>query len=65
MDKYTSGAELPVGFGLALEQYNAMDYFFSLPTETKQRIIDHVHTIKSKNEMLAYIESAVAPGMKN
>lgn len=65
MDKYTSGAELPVGFGLALKQYNAMDYFFSLPTETKQQIIDHVHTINSKNEMLAYVESTVAPSMKN
>lgn len=65
MDKYTSGAELPVGFGMALEQYNAIDYFFSLPTETKQQIIDHVHTIKSKNEMLEYVESTVAPSMKN
>ena len=28
MEKYTSGAELPIGFGLALEEYKVMDYFF-------------------------------------
>ncbi|WP_394527640.1 hypothetical protein [Lacrimispora sp. JR3] len=65
MEKFTSGAELPVGFGLALEQYHALDYFFSLPTETKQQIINHVHTIKSKNEMLEYVESTIATNRKD
>lgn len=60
MKKYTSGAELPVGLGLALEQYNAMDYFFALPAQAQQQIIDHTHTIQSKNEMLSYVESIVS-----
>ena len=59
MKKYTSGAEVPVGLGLALEKYNAMDYFFSLSAEKQQQIIDHTHTIHSKNEMLRFVESMV------
>jgi len=55
MEKYTSGLELPVGLGLALEQYNAMDYFFSLPAEAQHHIVDHTHTIQSKNEMLDFV----------
>ena len=31
MKKYTQGIDLPVGFGLALEEFQAMNYFFSLP----------------------------------
>ncbi|MEY8353894.1 hypothetical protein AALB39_11115 [Lachnospiraceae bacterium 54-53] len=60
MKKYTNGAELPVGLGLALEQYNAMDYFFSLSAENQQQIIDHTQTIQSKNKMLDYVQSVVA-----
>lgn len=59
MEKYTSGADLPVGLGLALEQYNAMDHFFSLSGEAQQQIIDHTQTIQSKNEMLDYVQSIV------
>lgn len=59
MEKYTSGAEIPVGLGLALEQYNAMDYFFTLPAERQQQIIDHTHTIQSKNDMLTFVQSIV------
>lgn len=59
MEKYTSGAELPVGLGLALEEYKAMDYFFSLPAEAQQQIIDHTQVINSKGEMLAYVQSLV------
>lgn len=57
MEKYTSGAEIPVGLGLALEQHNAMDYFFSLPADKQQQIIDHTHTIQSKHEMLDFAQS--------
>ncbi len=28
MKKYTQGIDLPVGFGLALEEFQAMNYFF-------------------------------------
>lgn len=59
MEKYTSGAQLPVGFGLALEQFHAMDYFFALPVQEQQHIIDHTQTIQSKNEMLEYVQSIV------
>lgn len=59
MQKYTSGAEIPVGLGMALEQYNAMDYFFSLSAERQQQIVEHTHTIDSKNEMLSYVQSIV------
>ncbi|WP_312443130.1 hypothetical protein [Lacrimispora sp.] len=61
MGKYTSGAELPVGLGLALEEYKAMDYFFSLPTQAQQQIIDHTQSVQSKEEMLAYVQSFVVP----
>lgn len=61
MEKYTSGSELPVGLGLALEEYKAMDYFFSLPAQAQQQIIDHTQTIQSKEEMLTYVHSIIAP----
>lgn len=35
MEKYTQGADLPVGFGLTLEEFQAMNYFFSLPQENQ------------------------------
>lgn len=60
MGNYTSGAELPVGLGLALEEYQAMDYFFSLPTQAQQQIVDHTQTVQSKEEMLSYVQSIVA-----
>ena len=53
MEKYTSGAEIP------LQQYNAMDYFFSLSQEAQQQIIDNTHVIQSKNEMLEYVQSLI------
>lgn len=59
MGKYTSGEVIPVGLGLALEECNAMDYFFSLSPEAQQQIIDHTHTLQSTNEMLAYVQSIV------
>lgn len=59
MGKYTNGTEIPVGLGLALEEFNAMDYFFSLSIQAQQQIINHTHTIQSKKEMLAYVEALV------
>ncbi|WP_312061299.1 hypothetical protein [Anaerotignum sp.] len=59
MGKFTSGTEIPVGLGLALEEYNAMDYFFSLTTQAQQQIINHTHMIQSKKQMLAYVEALV------
>ena len=62
MVKYTSSAEIPVGLGIALEKCNAMDYFFSLSQQAQQQVIDHTHTMLTKNEMLAYVQSIVPSG---
>lgn len=62
MENYTSGSELPIGFGLALEEYKAMDYFFSLPSQARQQMIDHAHTLNSTEEMLAYVQSFAESG---
>ncbi|HCQ91451.1 MULTISPECIES: hypothetical protein [unclassified Clostridium] len=59
MEKYTSGAEIPLGLGIVLQQYNAMDYFFSLSQEAQQQIIDNTHRIQSRNEMLEYVQSLI------
>ncbi|MDF2511102.1 MAG: hypothetical protein K0S04_968 [Herbinix sp.] len=64
MDKHTSNVELPVGLGLALESYNAMDYFYSLPPESQQQIIDQTHSMQSKDEMQAYVQSIVRNTLK-
>lgn len=60
MKKYTQGVDIPVGFGLALEEFHAMNYFSSLPEKEQQHIIDHAETIRSKQEMLAYVQSIVS-----
>lgn len=57
MKKCTSGQDVPVGLGIALEKINAMDYFFSLSAAEQQQIIDHANSVRSKNEMLAYVQS--------
>ena len=62
MNKYTQGIELPLGFGLALEEFQAMNYFFSLPEKEQQHMVDHAETIQSKLEMLAYVQSIVKSG---
>ncbi|MBE5985015.1 MAG: hypothetical protein E7248_17170 [Paenibacillaceae bacterium] len=62
MNKYNQGIELPLGFGLALEEFQAMNYFFSLPEKEQQHMVDHAETIQSKLEMLAYVHSIVKSG---
>jgi len=52
--------DIPMGLGMALMQNKpAMEYFSSLSDESKQQIIEHTHTIKSKEEMQAYVDSLV------
>lgn len=47
-----------MGLGMALMQNKAaMDYYSGLPEEAKQRIIDHTHTIQSKEEMQMFVDS--------
>lgn len=60
MHKLTTGKEIPVGLGLALEEYKAMDYFFSLSAEAQQQIINHSHTLESTHEMLDYVHSLIS-----
>jgi len=50
--------DIPMGLGMALMQNRqAMDYFSSLSDEGKQQVIDHTHTIGSKEEMQSYVDS--------
>ena len=50
--------DLPMGLGMALAQNTrAMEYFSSLSDEEQQKIIDHTHSIQSRKEMHAYVES--------
>lgn len=61
MDNYTNGTGMPMGLGMALAQnVNAMQRFASLPREAQQRIIDHTHSIQSKEEMQAYVQSLLS-----
>ncbi|MCL2703219.1 MAG: hypothetical protein FWE91_06395 [Defluviitaleaceae bacterium] len=58
MAEYPHLSEIPMGLGMALMQNKAaMDYYSGLPEEAKQRIIDHTHTIQSKEEMQMFVDS--------
>lgn len=59
MEKCTNGPEIPLGLGIALEQYNSMDSFLSLSQEAQQQIINNAHRAQSKNEMLEYVQSLI------
>ena len=51
-------AELPMGFGMALAQYpQAMAYFSELSPDRQRDLIEHTHTINSKDEMQAFVRS--------
>jgi len=53
--------DIPMGLGMALMQNKpAMEYFSSLSDEAKQRIIEHTHSIGSKEEMQSYVDSLVS-----
>ena len=50
--------ELPLGFGMALAQNpRAMEYFSKQTKEKQAEILAHTHTIQSRNEMHAYVQS--------
>lgn len=47
---------VPMGLGMALaENLDALNYFASLTHEQQQRIIDHTHQIRSKQEMHSFV----------
>ena len=55
--------EIPLGLGMALAQHvDAMQYFASLPKNEQQQIINHTHTIGSKQEMRAFVQSLAERG---
>ena len=58
MNNYVNGSEMPMGLGMALAQdLNAMNRFASLSGAEQQAIIAHTHSIDSKEEMQAYVQS--------
>ena len=55
--------DMPMGLDIALaKNQTAKDYFYSLPEATQMRIIQHTHTIESKEEMQAFADSLVKTG---
>ena len=50
--------QLPLGLGMALAQnQDAMEYFAKLPQEKKDEIINHTHSIQSKQEMHSFVQN--------
>ena len=55
--------DMPMGLDIALAKNQAAkDYFYSLPEEAQQRIIERTHVIDSKEEMQAFADSLVKTG---
>lgn len=53
-------SELPMGFGMALARNTqAMETFSSLSREQQQEIIGKTHSVESKKEMQALVNSLV------
>lgn len=58
MNNFVDGPEMPLGLGMALAQnLNAMNRFASLSKAEQQAIIAHTHSINSKEEMQAYVQT--------
>lgn len=61
---YADGPEIPMGLGMALAQnIEAMNFFAALTPAQKQAVINYTHTISSKEEMQAYVDSLPKGGM--
>lgn len=51
-------SELPLGFAMSLAQNkDALDKFSEMSDQQKKEIIDHTHSIQSKQEMQAFVNS--------
>lgn len=60
MKNYANGPEIPLGFGIALAQnLPALNYFAGLSRGEQQAILARIHTIGSKEEMRAFVQSLV------
>ena len=50
--------EIPTGLGMALAQYyDAMQNFAAMTDEQKKSVINATHSLASKNEMRALVDS--------
>ncbi len=58
MSNFVDGPEMPLGLGMALAQnLEAMNRFANMSRAEQQAVIAHTHSIRSKEEMRAYVES--------
>lgn len=52
MENYLNHPEVPIGLGMALAKNPAaMTYFSNLDVESKRRVIDQTHSVRSTQEM--------------
>ena len=55
--------DMPMGLDIALAKNQAAkDYFYALSEPAQKRIIEHTHTIESKEEMQAFADSLIKTG---
>ncbi len=60
MENYANNPEIPIGLGMALAMNReAMNSFASMPAQQQQQIIEQTHSIRSKEEMRAFVQSLV------
>lgn len=58
---YAEGPGIPLGFGMALAQNaQAMEVFSHLPEAEQKKILDRTHSVSSKQEMRALVDSLAA-----
>lgn len=58
MKNILNNSEVPMGLGMALaKNRNAMQVFSNLAEDKQREIIAHTHSIQSKQEMQAYVDS--------
>lgn len=58
MDNIMSREDMPLGLGMALSKnVEAMNYFSGLSNAKQNSIIEHTHSIRSKQEMQQYVNS--------
>ncbi len=59
-EKFAGGADVPVGFGMALAQNTAaMDAFSALSGEQRRQVLEKSRRIRSREEMRSYVDSLV------
>lgn len=57
------GEDIPLGLGMALMQNpDAYFHFLELDADSRRKIIDGTHGIKSREEMQSYVDKISAQG---